>query len=606
MNGRLYVLPLLVASGVVAWIAAHAPVARVDRLLLLALLGAAYGLALLGIQLTVAVLRRLRGRRGPSSGALECFVFLGALLANQLLTLFGHKSLATYERLSAWTTLHPAFEAVVLVLALALLGAAGRWVVARLGRGPSLSRRGAAILAALAIAAPLLPGAPAPRAVIHAEAPTPEQRVLAPLPRGPLVVVGLDGIDPRLLEAAVRARSMPNFQALLEQGLVSSLDNDGLGLSPVVWTTLITGRPPNEHRLTDFRVREAAGFSGSLDRWLGVVPPGFAVKSIVLRGLSAAGRLQARNLTGRDRSGPSVFQILSRYGRRSLVVNYMMSFPAEKIDGAFLSEYVYDARLAAARSGKPLAPGYVYPSGLLEGALAGIEARPAASRDVLERDERAFDYTSGVALALLERERFDLIVFYTPWPDAFNHRLSYDEYRGILGGRFDAGLPQRLLETYARLDRFLGDVRARLPQADLVVVSDHGVRPIYRVRKPLSGAEMRISEEPGDAPAHLSVVADLEHLHSDRGLFLGLGPTIAAGPHAPISMYDLAPTLLAYLGAPVPRDLRGHVVAGLVPRPVQHAWIESYEPWIGNERVDPDARLVDDAAERLRALGYIE
>jgi hypothetical protein len=482
---------------------------------------------------------------------------------------------------------------------------AGRRIARLLPRRPSLPL---SVLAALAAAGALAVGLPsAPSAGARLAKTTLRPQPLPAGTRGPLVVVGLDGVDPDLLRIVTKARSLETFRAFIEDGLVSSLDNDGLGLSPVVWTTIITGQAPEQHRLTDFSVHESDLLREPLERWLGAVPAGFAAKSIVFHGLAAVGGLRSRTLTGSDRQGPSVFQIASQYGRRSLVVGYLMSFPAEKIDGAFLSEYVYDARLKAGEDVSRIAPGYAYPPALLAGPLGQVPAVAPKTPEVFEKDERRFEYTSSLMLRLLEEQQFDLVVFYTPWPDIFNHRLSHSEYQQMLAGRYEGAWPTRFVATYEKLDAFLGTLVKRLPEAHFLVLSDHGVAPVYSVTKAVSGSRVRFLEPTDESalPSHLRLQTDLGHLHSHSGTFLARGPEVRPGRKPSVSMYDIAPTILAYLGVPLARDFRGAPVSELQSGAAT-TFVDSYRDSVANERVEMQRSLSDEAAERLRALGYIE
>ena len=81
-----------------------------------------------------------------------------------------------------------------------------------------------------------------------------------------------------------------------------------------------------------------------LGRWCDREVLGLAVKSI-FRGLEAIGLVSQRVVTGADRNGPSLWQILSAHGLRSIVINYMISWPAEEIEGIFISQYLFHERV---------------------------------------------------------------------------------------------------------------------------------------------------------------------------------------------------------------------------------------------------------------------
>ena len=94
-------------------------------------------------------------------------------------------------------------------------------------------RFGSALLAALAATA-LLGGT----------------RANAPARR--LVVLGIDGLDPQLLERFIGEGAMPAFAALSERGGRSELATSVPPQSPVAWSDFITGTGPGEHGVFDF------------------------------------------------------------------------------------------------------------------------------------------------------------------------------------------------------------------------------------------------------------------------------------------------------------------------------------------------------------------
>jgi tetratricopeptide (TPR) repeat protein len=74
-----------------------------------------------------------------------------------------------------------------------------------------------------------------------------------PAQHGPrLLFLGLDGADWRLLDRYIAAGVMPNLGALVKEGQRANLLTQHPPLSPLVWTTMMTGVSPLEHRILDF------------------------------------------------------------------------------------------------------------------------------------------------------------------------------------------------------------------------------------------------------------------------------------------------------------------------------------------------------------------
>lgn len=78
-------------------------------------------------------------------------------------------------------------------------------------------------------------------------------------PASRLFVLGIDGMDPVILQRLMAAGRMPNFQALAQRGGMAPLATTMPPQSPVAWSSFITGLPPEGHGIFDFVHRDADG-----------------------------------------------------------------------------------------------------------------------------------------------------------------------------------------------------------------------------------------------------------------------------------------------------------------------------------------------------------
>ncbi|MBI5710687.1 MAG: alkaline phosphatase family protein [Candidatus Eisenbacteria bacterium] len=76
----------------------------------------------------------------------------------------------------------------------------------------------------------------------------------------PVVVLGIDGMDPQLLERFVARGVMPHFEALMKSGSYSRLGTSIPPQSPVAWSCFITGMDPGGHGIFDFIHRDPATY----------------------------------------------------------------------------------------------------------------------------------------------------------------------------------------------------------------------------------------------------------------------------------------------------------------------------------------------------------
>jgi predicted AlkP superfamily phosphohydrolase/phosphomutase len=84
-----------------------------------------------------------------------------------------------------------------------------------------------------------------------------------------VIVIGVDGMDPRLSESMMQEGLLPNLQKLSTQGGFSRLGTSVPPQSPVAWANFINGNGPGTHGIFDFVHRHpedpAVGFYGAAE-----------------------------------------------------------------------------------------------------------------------------------------------------------------------------------------------------------------------------------------------------------------------------------------------------------------------------------------------------
>ena len=91
-----------------------------------------------------------------------------------------------------------------------------------------------------------------------------------------IIILGLDGLDPKLTERWMAEGKLPNLKALAQNGSYSHLRTTFPPLSPVAWSTFATGVNPAAHNIFDFLNRDLRTYAPELssarvrpaaDRW---------------------------------------------------------------------------------------------------------------------------------------------------------------------------------------------------------------------------------------------------------------------------------------------------------------------------------------------------
>jgi predicted AlkP superfamily phosphohydrolase/phosphomutase len=66
------------------------------------------------------------------------------------------------------------------------------------------------------------------------------------------ILLGLDGLDPRIIFNLMNKSELPNFKRLGQLGSYSPLSTSNPAQSPVAWASIATGNNPGYHGIYDF------------------------------------------------------------------------------------------------------------------------------------------------------------------------------------------------------------------------------------------------------------------------------------------------------------------------------------------------------------------
>jgi len=142
-----------------------------------------------------------------------------------------------------------------------------------------------------------------------------------------LVILGLDGLSPLLVEKMWEKGELPNLRALSEKGSFRHLRTTTPGVSPVAWSSFQTGVNPGKHGIFDFLAPDRK-------RYLAVLSS-VRTGSKTVRGIT--GRKRTRTVQTLLRKSAPFWSYLGKYGVRSTVLRVPITYPPEPLDGHLLS-----------------------------------------------------------------------------------------------------------------------------------------------------------------------------------------------------------------------------------------------------------------------------
>ena len=79
-----------------------------------------------------------------------------------------------------------------------------------------------------------------------------------------IVILGLDGLSPKIMEPMMKNGELPNFSKLKEQGSYKHISTTNPSQSPVAWAGFATGQNPGKNDVFDFIVRDPKDYRLSL------------------------------------------------------------------------------------------------------------------------------------------------------------------------------------------------------------------------------------------------------------------------------------------------------------------------------------------------------
>jgi Flp pilus assembly protein TadD len=412
-------------------------------------------------------------------------------------------------------------------------------------------------------------------------------------PKSPVIFIGLDGGDWQLLDDYIADGTMPNLARLVREGASGELETEHPPLSPIVWSTMMTGVSPIEHQVLDFT---------HFNPVTGVKEP----------------------ITSTERKAPAIWNMETMAGRRVAVFGLWATYPAEPVRGLMVSDRLFPFFFTA-ESSPP--PGSVYPPSREAWARAGVTAAEAAvdletmrrylpdltqaDFDSLLHDPDPFSKPpSALRRMLVETEIYlhlsvdlfatgnipDLTIIYFEGTDTVGHifapfappkqpQVSQADY-----DRFHA-IPAKY---FGFLDQFLGDVTRVADQshATIVIASDHGFQ--WKEGRPQQLASFAI--------------ATAAKWHRNQGIYLLRGPGIAPskGHAGRGGIRQICATLLSATGLPPAEHVAGPPLAPLANSNTSAInYASHFQPFAPPAATIANSAGADEAVAKLKSLGYI-
>ncbi len=412
-------------------------------------------------------------------------------------------------------------------------------------------------------------------------------------PNKPVIFIGLDGADWSLLDQYTARGVMPTLARLVSEGTSGTVKTIHPPLSPLIWTTMMTGTNPLDHRILDF---------------LRVNPVSH----------------QREPITSDERKVPAIWNMATAGGKKVGALGFWATYPAESVNGLMVSDRLFTFLFS--ESAPP--PGIVFPSSMESWARDGLTRVQSGIgygqvKSILRWLDQA-EYTKATAVTdpyahpvsalrriLVEtrvydelgrdwfaRDKPDLLLLYFQGTDSIGHvfapyapprqpsipQADYERYKDV-PEKYFASIDQ-MLAKYVALAQSTGGV--------LMLASDHGF--LWGDGRPTS-----MSSAANTTAAKW---------HAENGIYLLWGPGIerSSGHSGSARVDQVCATLLALSGLPPGEGVAGPPLPGTpATGAIAADYRAAYTPMPPPTGTPGDAAssVDEDTVAKLRALGYI-
>src|SRR5213594_3897584 len=144
------------------------------------------------------------------------------------------------------------------------------------------------------------------------------------------VILGFDGMDPELASRFISEGNLPNLAKLRERGTFKKLRTTFPAISPVAWSTFMTGVNPGKHNIYDFLGRDLNNYLPFLSS-AEIRGPKRSVK--IGKYVIPLGKPTVKGM----RHGTPFWHWLGKAGIFCSVIRVPVTFPPEKFEGVLLS-----------------------------------------------------------------------------------------------------------------------------------------------------------------------------------------------------------------------------------------------------------------------------
>lgn len=407
-----------------------------------------------------------------------------------------------------------------------------------------------------------------------------------------IILIGIDGADKNEIDKLISLGELPNISRLIKNGAYGNLQSLKPLLSPLIWTSIATGKVPLKHGVTDF----------------------LAVDKKTEKEIPVSSNL---------RKVKALWNIFSENDKTAGIIGWLVTWPAEKINGYIISDHITYLDYNPHKNNLQHEKNITYPENLINKINPYIVSSNSISFDLINKflsiDKKTFinekqnkksvlndalsvisstETINNIGSFLYKNqsvagEKVDLFCIYFKGIDSFSHIFASNNYF-----ENDAAFTKKpIAKFYTYQDSLIGNILDLADESTtVIIVSDHG----FKLSRTFSNNSSRIGK--GNAV----------DWHRDNGIIVMSGNNIKSGEKiSGANVLDIAPTILYLSGLPAAKDMDGKILTSIIESSFLEKnhikKIDSYEN--SKKKNAPDIPIASSEDEsiknELETLGYL-
>lgn len=269
------------------------------------------------------------------------------------------------------------------------------------------------------------------------------------------IIIGLDGATWEIVDYFIKQNVMVSFREIIKNACCNNLKSTIMPITPSAWSSMITGCTPPKTGVSHF-----------------------------LKSIDKSNTYSKVLVNGAHIKVPTMWQILSSYGRDVISVNVPMTYPPRPLNG-----YMITGMMTPDGEEK-----FTYPEDLKSeladnGINYRVDTRLHKNRSKLHNEDfmqnmysdgaaeffkdlnDLFDTRKKTIIYLMENKKWQYFMFVFIGLDRIQHHF----WDYIKDTELDPKLSENIRKYYERVDRFVGEIYQKyFESANLFIVSDHG------------------------------------------------------------------------------------------------------------------------------------